>query len=93
MNAEPVTDVTQLYGVGDLADALRVPHGYVTPLLNTGVFCHTHRWGGFRLFTRDRMEEIVREHGALIRTASLLTSIGRQADEAAQPAESMSNEA
>jgi hypothetical protein len=64
--------VEQLYGVGDLAAALKVPHGYVTPLLNRGVFSPTHRWGRCRLFTRDRLDQIVREHGALIRAGSFL---------------------
>ena len=72
MDLEPATVVSQLYGVGDLAAALHVPHGYVTPLLNRGVFCHTHQWGSFRLFTRDRLEQIVREHGRLIRAGSLV---------------------
>ncbi len=69
---EPLTDVMQLYGVGDVATALKVPHGYVTPLLNRGVFCHTHQWGNFRLFTRERLDQIVREHGTLIRAGSFL---------------------
>lgn len=73
MDAKRVTKVTQLYGVGDLAAALKVPHGYVTPLLNRGVFCYTHQWGNFRLFTKDRLEEIVREHGSLIRAGSAVT--------------------
>ncbi len=75
MNREALRDVTQvmqLYGVGDLATALKVPHGYVTPLLNRGVFCHTHQWGRCRLFTRERLEQIVREHGTLIRAGSYL---------------------
>lgn len=72
MNREALTDVMQLYGVGDLATALKVPHGYVTPLLNRGVFCHTHQWGRCRLFTRERLEQIVREHGTLIRAGSFL---------------------
>lgn len=72
MNIEPVTEVTTLYGVGDLATALEVPHGYVTPLLNRGVFCHTHQWGRCRLFTRERLDQIVRDHGTLIRAGSIL---------------------
>src|SRR4051812_10922822 len=67
-------DVTQLYGVGDLAAALKVPHGYVTPFLNRGIFCPTHQWRGFRLFTHERIEQIVREHGSLIRTTSVLSA-------------------
>ena len=63
-------EVTQLYGVGDLAAALKVPHGYVTPFLNRGIFCPTHQWRGFRLFTYERIEQIVREHGSLIRATS-----------------------
>jgi hypothetical protein len=72
MNRQALTDVMQLYGVGDLATALKVPHGYVTPLLNRGVFCHTHQWGRCRLFTRERLEQIVQEHGTLIRAGSYL---------------------
>ncbi len=72
--AKKMTEVTQLYGVGDLAAALKVPHSYVTPLLNTGIICHTHQWGRCRLFTRERLDEIVQEHGALIRTVSFLPS-------------------
>lgn len=72
MNGE---HVEQLYGVGDLAAALKVPHGYVTPLLNRGVFRHTHQWGRCRLFTQDRVDQIVREHGALIRAGSYLNGL------------------
>ncbi len=73
IRAIEVGKVTQLYGVGDLAAALKVPHGYVTPLLNTGLFCHTHQWGKCRLFTRERLDQIVCEHGSLIRAGSFLT--------------------
>lgn len=69
-----MTEVTQLYGVGDLAVALKVPHSYVTPLVNTGLICHTHQWGRCRLFNRERLDEIVQEHGTLIRTGSFLPS-------------------
>src|SRR3954454_3509002 len=70
MDEKRATEVTQLYGVGDLAAALKVPHGYVTPFLNRGIFCPTHQWRGFRLFTHERIEQIVREHGSLIRATS-----------------------
>lgn len=92
-NAEPITQVTPLYGVGDLGAALKVPHCYVTPLLNTGVFCHTHQWGSFRLFTQDRLDQIVREHGTLIRAASFLNSMNSQVNENLGGAESGHNEA
>lgn len=74
MYGEPVPEVTQLYGVGDLAVALKVPHGYVTPLLNRGVFHPTHRWGKCRLFTQERMDQIVQEHGSLIRAGSFFSN-------------------
>jgi hypothetical protein len=66
-------EVTQLYGVGDLAATLKVPHGYVTPFLNRGIFCPTHQWHGFRLFTHERIEQIVKKHGTFIRATSLST--------------------
>lgn len=76
MDEKRVTELTQLYGVGDQATALKVPHGYVTPFLNRGIFCPTHQWRGFRLFTHERIEQIVKEHGTLIRATSLsITSI------------------
>lgn len=68
-------EVTQLYGAGDLAVALKVPHGYVTPFLNRGIFCPTHQWGGFRLFTHERIEQIVREHGSVTRATSLSPTV------------------
>jgi hypothetical protein len=71
MDEKRASEATQLYGVGDLAAALKVPHGYVTPLLNRGIFCPTHQWRGFRLFTHERIEQIVSEHGSLIRATSL----------------------
>jgi hypothetical protein len=74
MDEKLATEVKQLYGVGDLAAALKVPHGYVTPFLNRGIFCPTHQWRGFRLFTHERIEQIVREHGTSIRATSLLAS-------------------
>jgi hypothetical protein len=60
----------QLYGVADLAAKLKVPRGYVTPMVNRGIFLPTHRWGSFRLFTQARLDEIVREHGPSIRVES-----------------------
>lgn len=69
---------TQLYGVGDLAAALKVPHGYVTPLLNRGIFQHTHQWGSFRLFTRERLNEIVRDHGTQIRAISSFSTLSSE---------------
>ncbi len=74
MDEKRATEVTQLYGVGDLAAALKVPHGYVTPFLNRGIFCPTRQWRGFRLFTHERIEQVVREHGTLIRATSLPTT-------------------
>ncbi len=71
MDEKPVLEVMQLYGVGDLAAALKVPHGYVTPFLNRGIFCPTHQSRGFRLFTYERIEQIVKEHGRHIRATSL----------------------
>jgi hypothetical protein len=71
MDEKQAMEVTQLYGVGDLAAALKVPHGYVTPFLNRGIFCPTHQWRGFRLFTHERLDQIVREHGSLIRATTL----------------------
>lgn len=87
MKKELATQVAQLYGVGDLAAALKVPHGYVTPLLNQGVFCHTHQWGRCRLFTQDQLDQIVREHGTLIRAGSLLSS--RSQDGGSAPSSSL----
>lgn len=74
MYREPLLEVIRLYGVGDLALALKATHGYVTPLLNRGVFQHTHRWGKCRLFTQGRMDEIVREHGSLTRAESFFSN-------------------
>lgn len=94
MSSEPAAVVTQLYGVGDLAAALRVPHGYVTPLLNTGVFCHTHKWGNFRLFTKEPLDQIVREHGSLIRSAAVVSGPPSEASASANaPAKSAPDEA
>lgn len=94
MNGEAMTEVTQLYGVGDLAAALKVPHGYVTPLLNRGVFRHTHRWGRCRLFTQDRLDQIVREHETQTRAGSFLNSQSPEhGGEAPSLAESVADEA
>lgn len=94
MLGESLSEVVQLYGVGDLAVALKVPHGYVTPLLNRGVFCHTHQWGKCRLFTRERLDEIVRDHGTLIRAESFLSPpVSTQYDDLPLLAESTQDEA
>src|SRR5689334_15155599 len=81
--ATEATKVTQLYGVSDLAAALKVPHGYVpdgyvTPFLNRGIGSWalpnsgpTHQWRGFRLFTHERIEQIVKEHGTSLRVSFL----------------------